>query len=102
MQINRCIEWIWAAVGAVWMVSALAAKKTARRQAAGSRLLHIAIITVALLLLFPRLLLGGNWSGSVTLKRHHQLVRRGPYNILRHPIHSHGRSLHGVAVRRRV
>jgi len=124
------IEWIWAGVGVVWLLAALGSKKTARRQEASSRLLHIAIMTAALVLLFPsllfgvrlpvgplarrfvpdspaiawaglaltaagcafaiwaRLLLGGNWSGSVTLKRDHRLIRRGPYTIVRHPIYS--------------
>jgi protein-S-isoprenylcysteine O-methyltransferase Ste14 len=100
---------------------ALGVKKAARREAAGSRLLHIAIMAAALVLLFPRLipgsglpvdspaiawaglalavvgcafaiwarlLLGGNWSSSVTVKRDHQLIRRGPYTIVRHPIYS--------------
>jgi len=38
--------------------------------------------------IWARLLLGGNWSASVTLKRGHTLVRRGPYNLVRHPIYS--------------
>jgi|SRR5215475_8033978 len=32
--------------------------------------------------------LGGNWSGSVTLKQDHELIRTGPYAIVRHPIYS--------------
>ena len=117
-------------MGAVWAACALASKKTARREAATSRLLHIAIMVAAFALLFPRLpigysfpvgplawrfvpdtpaiawtglalaaagcafaiwarlLLGGNWSSSVTVKRDHQLIRRGPYTIVRHPIYS--------------
>jgi protein-S-isoprenylcysteine O-methyltransferase Ste14 len=35
-----------------------------------------------------RLQLGGNWSGMVTIKQGHTLVRRGPYAIVRHPIYS--------------
>jgi len=37
---------------------------------------------------WARLLLGGNWSSSVTIKQDHQLIRRGPYTIVRHPIYS--------------
>ena len=37
---------------------------------------------------WARLLLGGNWSASVTVKQDHRLIRRGPYNIVRHPIYS--------------
>jgi hypothetical protein len=105
----------------------LASKKTARRETASSRLLHIVIMTAALVLLFPslpfgarlpmgplawrfvpdspaiawtglaltvagcafaiwaRLLLGGNWSGSVTVKQDHQLIRgdRTPSSAIR-------------------
>ena len=37
---------------------------------------------------WARLLLGGNWSASVTVKRDHRLIREGPYTIVRHPIYS--------------
>jgi len=128
--VSRCIDWTWSAVGVVWLVSALTVKKAARREAAGSRLLQIAIMAAVFVLLFPsllrryelplgplssrfvpespaiawtglaltiagcafaiwaRLLLGGNWSGSVTVKQDHRLIRRGPYAIVRHPIYS--------------
>jgi len=32
--------------------------------------------------------LGSNWSGTVTLKRDHSLVRTGPYGWVRHPIYT--------------
>jgi protein-S-isoprenylcysteine O-methyltransferase Ste14 len=32
--------------------------------------------------------LGRNWSGNVTVKEDHTLVRSGPYRIVRHPIYS--------------
>jgi protein-S-isoprenylcysteine O-methyltransferase Ste14 len=32
--------------------------------------------------------LGGNWAVHVELKRDHQLIRSGPYSIVRHPIYS--------------
>ena len=35
-----------------------------------------------------RLTLGSNWSGVITLKEDHTLVRRGPYRIVRHPIYT--------------
>jgi protein-S-isoprenylcysteine O-methyltransferase Ste14 len=35
-----------------------------------------------------RLHLAGNWSGTVTLKRDHELVRSGPYALVRHPIYT--------------
>jgi protein-S-isoprenylcysteine O-methyltransferase Ste14 len=35
-----------------------------------------------------RVWLGGNWSGMVTLKQDHELVRSGPYRWVRHPIYT--------------
>lgn len=32
--------------------------------------------------------IGRNWSGQVTIKRDHQLIRTGPYAHIRHPIYS--------------
>ncbi len=38
--------------------------------------------------IWARLTLGGNWSGTVTLKEGHTLVQRGPYRWVRHPIYT--------------
>lgn len=38
--------------------------------------------------LWARFALGRNWSGTVTIKHDHQLVRSGPYALVRHPIYS--------------
>ncbi|MGE5403433.1 MAG: methyltransferase family protein [Candidatus Saccharibacteria bacterium] len=35
-----------------------------------------------------RRILGQNWSGLVALKEGHELIQRGPYSIVRHPIYS--------------
>lgn len=40
------------------------------------------------LAIWARLTLGRNWSGTVTLKQDHELVTRGPYAWVRHPIYS--------------
>lgn len=32
--------------------------------------------------------LGRNWSGEITIKEEHELIRSGPYNRLRHPIYT--------------
>jgi protein-S-isoprenylcysteine O-methyltransferase Ste14 len=37
---------------------------------------------------WARLHLGRNWSGEITLKQEHELVRSGPYRFVRHPIYS--------------
>ena len=37
---------------------------------------------------WARIHLGRNWSGTVTLKQDHELVRDGPYRYVRHPIYT--------------
>lgn len=37
---------------------------------------------------WARVTLGGNWSARVTLKENHELIQRGPYRAVRHPIYS--------------
>jgi protein-S-isoprenylcysteine O-methyltransferase Ste14 len=37
---------------------------------------------------WARVHLGRNWSGTVTVKENHELIRTGPYGIVRHPIYS--------------
>ena len=38
--------------------------------------------------LWARWHLGSNWSGLVTLKEGHELIRTGPYRFIRHPIYT--------------
>jgi len=38
--------------------------------------------------IWARVVIGRNWSGVVTLKEDHQLVERGPYRLVRHPIYT--------------
>ena len=51
-------------------------------------------IGIALILLglgfavWARRHLGGNWSGTVTVKEGHELIRTGPYAWVRHPIYT--------------
>lgn len=40
------------------------------------------------LALWARATLGRNWSGRVTFKEDHELIRHGPYRYVRHPIYS--------------
>ena len=37
---------------------------------------------------WARAALGRNWSGTVTLKENHELIVRGPYRLVRHPIYT--------------
>lgn len=54
----------------------------------------VPFIGLALMLLglmmavWARTTLGSNWSGAVTVKQGHQLIRRGPYALVRHPIYT--------------
>jgi len=51
----------------------------------------IAVAMIAIGLGFSitaRVWLGGNWSGSVTIKKDHELIRSGPYGLVRHPIYT--------------
>ena len=38
--------------------------------------------------IWARFHLGTNWSGKITLKDDHALIRSGPYGVVRHPIYS--------------
>ena len=115
----------WIVFGLVWGAGAFTTKRTARRQSAGSLIVHIGILGLAFDLLFSDLFrrgwlrerfvpesdaiawigfaltaagiafaiwarfnLGGNWSGTVTVKEGHTLVRTGPYRLVRHPIYT--------------
>jgi protein-S-isoprenylcysteine O-methyltransferase Ste14 len=40
------------------------------------------------LALWARVHLGRNWSGRITVKIEHELIRSGPYRFLRHPIYT--------------
>ncbi len=55
-----------------------------RMEAAGAAL-TVAGVALAL---WARLSIGRNWSGIVTLKEDHRLIRSGPYAWVRHPIYT--------------
>jgi len=38
--------------------------------------------------IWSRYFLGQNWSATVTVKQEHELIRTGPYSVVRHPIYS--------------
>ncbi|HUO35138.1 MAG TPA: isoprenylcysteine carboxylmethyltransferase family protein [Candidatus Acidoferrum sp.] len=38
--------------------------------------------------IWARLHLGANWSGNVTIRQDHSLIRTGPYTFIRHPIYT--------------
>jgi protein-S-isoprenylcysteine O-methyltransferase Ste14 len=124
-DIWRWIESAWLLVGIYWLVAALWAKPAARRERLLTRGVHLAIMTLACVLLFSnsarvgvlgacllpefagigwaglcltvagcafavwaRTWLGRNWSATVTRKQDHELVRSGPFAVVRHPIYA--------------
>jgi protein-S-isoprenylcysteine O-methyltransferase Ste14 len=48
----------------------------------------ILCIAGLLFCIWARFTLGRNWSGVVTLKGGHELITRGPYALVRHPIYT--------------
>ena len=49
----------------------------------------VALVAAGLALAtWARFTLGGNWSGTVTVKHRHELIRTGPYAFARHPIYT--------------
>jgi protein-S-isoprenylcysteine O-methyltransferase Ste14 len=49
----------------------------------------VAVMVVGLAIaVWARVHLGTNWSGVVTLKEGHELIRTGPYRNIRHPIYT--------------
>jgi protein-S-isoprenylcysteine O-methyltransferase Ste14 len=58
-------------------------------QSAGLALTGVAITALGLALtVWARRTLGSNWSGTVTVKKEHELITAGPYRYVRHPIYS--------------
>jgi protein-S-isoprenylcysteine O-methyltransferase Ste14 len=51
--------------------------------------LGVALLTAGLAFaVWARVHLGRNWSGAVTIKEGHELIRSGPYALVRHPIYT--------------
>jgi protein-S-isoprenylcysteine O-methyltransferase Ste14 len=52
-------------------------------------LVGVALVAIGLgFSVWARVHLGRNWSGIVTLKEGHELIRSGPYALARHPIYT--------------
>ena len=69
--------------GAPWLARAIFPDQR------GLMVFCVAVTIVGLLFsVWARLALGSNWSGSVTIKTGHQLIRQGPYRFIRHPIYT--------------
>ena len=56
---------------------------------AGLNIFGVALTAVGVgFAIWARWHLGENWSGTVTLKTDHELIRSGPYRWIRHPIYT--------------
>src|SRR3954447_15519396 len=74
-------------IGAAGRVDFLGARFVPERGWVGATGLCLTVAGCAIAV-WARVMLGSNWSGTVTLKRDHELVRTGPYALVRHPIYS--------------
>jgi protein-S-isoprenylcysteine O-methyltransferase Ste14 len=54
----------------------------------GSAVGDVLCVFGLVLALWARVTLGRNWSASVTFKKGHELIRTGPYALVRHPIYT--------------
>ncbi|HEX3625238.1 MAG TPA: isoprenylcysteine carboxylmethyltransferase family protein [Verrucomicrobiae bacterium] len=115
----------WWSFAAYWTVSALWVRKTKVMESPLTRIAHLLVGTLALLMLafrgylprpmnwqlwpqnkftfwlgaavtlaglgfavWARIHLGRYWSGAITLKEGHRLIRSGPYQFVRNPIYT--------------
>jgi protein-S-isoprenylcysteine O-methyltransferase Ste14 len=125
VNVRQLILGLWLAWLLYWLVSAVTAKPTQRRESLASRLSHMLPLAIGVYLIvsprlpipwlsapllppgparyglaltlvaaglaftvWARVHLGKNWSGTVTQKAGHELVRSGPYAYVRHPIYT--------------
>ena len=49
---------------------------------------NVTVLIGLIIALWARTVLGGNWSASVTFRDNHELIERGPYRFVRHPIYT--------------
>jgi protein-S-isoprenylcysteine O-methyltransferase Ste14 len=124
-DVQHCINAVWLLVAIYWVVGAVRAKPTVKRESTLSSALHVVMGCAAVLLvwnpttgigylgyrltsaaawvqwlglavtvcgcgfaIWARACLGSNWSAMVTVKQNHELILRGPYRVVRHPMYS--------------
>jgi protein-S-isoprenylcysteine O-methyltransferase Ste14 len=77
----------WLLFGRTWSVAWLGQIVIPRTQGVWWSGVALTALGVALSI-WARLTLGSNWSGVVTVKEDHELIRKGPYRWVRHPIYT--------------
>jgi protein-S-isoprenylcysteine O-methyltransferase Ste14 len=77
----------WLLFGRTWIVGWLEQIVIPRTEGVLWAGVALAALGVAISI-WARLTLGSNWSGVVTLKEDHELIREGPYRWVRHPIYT--------------
>jgi len=51
-------------------------------------LAYVLMVAGLVTLIWARITLGTNWSSTVTFREGHELIERGPYRFVRHPIYT--------------
>jgi protein-S-isoprenylcysteine O-methyltransferase Ste14 len=89
---SRVSRAIHVALVNIAMLLAIAPVRGFGRYVPASPIVMMAGVTVEafglFLAIWARRHLGRNWSGEITIKVEHQLIRSGPYSLLRHPIYT--------------
>jgi protein-S-isoprenylcysteine O-methyltransferase Ste14 len=78
-------------VNVAWLLVIIPVRGLGRYLPASAILMAAGLAVQAMgtfLAVWARLHLGRNWSGAIAIKVEHQLVRTGPYRLLRHPIYT--------------
>jgi protein-S-isoprenylcysteine O-methyltransferase Ste14 len=78
----------WSAFALYWSAAAKSSSAARSKECRSSRLFHELLINAALFLIWARRHLGVHWSGEITIKFDHRLIRSGPYRRIRHPIYT--------------
>jgi len=91
---NSWMRWV-AAIVAILLIGTrngwqmLANSTSLWRPTSGLAFVAAVVTAIGLCIaLWARAMLGGNWSGLTVLKDQHELIERGPYAFVRHPIYT--------------
>jgi protein-S-isoprenylcysteine O-methyltransferase Ste14 len=90
---NQIILACWVIFVITWLAMSGRVKRTVERGSSwagigsGAGVAADVLILLGLYLaIWARVTIGRNWSATVTFKENHELIVRGPYRFVRHPI----------------